>query len=28
VLADRLSRLRDHDDWKLNPRIFREAAAK
>ena len=22
VLADRLSRLRDHDDWKLNPRIF------
>jgi len=28
VLADRLSRLKDHDDWKLNPRIFREAAAK
>jgi hypothetical protein len=28
VLADRLSRLRDHDDWKLNPRIFREASAK
>ena len=28
VLADRLSRLRDHDDWKLNPRIFQEAATR
>jgi hypothetical protein len=26
VLADRLSRLRDHDEWKLNPKISQEAA--
>jgi hypothetical protein len=28
VLADRLSRLRDHDYWKLNPKIFQEAATR
>ena len=28
VLADKLSRLRDHDDWKLNPKIFQEAATR
>jgi hypothetical protein len=28
VLADRLSRLRDHDDCKLNPKIFQEAATR
>jgi hypothetical protein len=28
VLDDRLSRLRDHDDWKLNPKIFQEAATR
>jgi hypothetical protein len=28
VLADRLSGLRDHDDWKLNPKIFQEATTR
>jgi hypothetical protein len=28
VLADKLSGLRDHDDWKLNPKIFQEAATR
>ena len=27
VLADRLSRLRDQDDWKLNPELFQVACA-
>jgi hypothetical protein len=28
VLAGKRSRLRDHDDWKLNPRIFQEASTR